>query len=177
MYILIHSCFGARCRWVVNIMHRPINPQWKILQYALIKKQKESHLWCGLFGEEKNLLPPAGFELSTNRITTAAYRFLRHGIDQPDAYRLTIDLTRWRYHWLFDIQVSSSIYNSSNKHRLTGVHVRIRFMFYILCVTSIRIWNMRTYTPLCKNSCSVSVQTKILPLGTLHYAVKDAGYV
>jgi hypothetical protein len=127
----------------------------------LIKKQKESHLGCGLFGEKKNLLPPAGFELSTNRITTAAYRFLRHGIDQPDAYRLTIDRTRWQYHWLFDIQVSRSIYNSSNKHRLNGVPVRIHFLSHILCVTSIRIWNMRTYhTPLCKNSCIVSVQTK-----------------
>jgi hypothetical protein len=39
--------------------------------------------------------------------------------------------------------------------------VRIHFMFCILCVTSIRIWNMRTYhTPLCKNSFIVSVQTQ-----------------
>jgi hypothetical protein len=39
--------------------------------------------------------------------------------------------------------------------------VCIHFMFYILCVTSIRIWNMRTYhTPLCKNSFIVSVQTQ-----------------
>jgi len=36
MYILIYFCFGARCTWMVKIKYRPIYPQWKSLQYALI---------------------------------------------------------------------------------------------------------------------------------------------
>jgi hypothetical protein len=103
-----------------------------------------SHLWCGLFGKETNLLSLAGIELSADSMT-AVYRVSRHGIDLPDAYRLTIDLTRWRYHCLFDMQVSRSICNSNNKHWRTGVSIRIHFVFYILCFTSIRTWNMRTY--------------------------------
>jgi hypothetical protein len=117
-------------------MHRPINPPVKEPSVRIdLETAWFPFLVWTVWKKKKNLLPLAGFELSADRITTAVYRVLRHGIDLPNAYSLTIDHTKWRYHCLLDIEVSRSINNSNNKHRLTGVPMRIHFMFYILCFT------------------------------------------